>query len=81
MSDPLKQSFARFTRPGRIPDASDPSWRLPPAERTADWLARVAPEDKVRLVKLLQRETEFGQFPERERLNVSHSGMAGFLFA
>ena len=40
MSDPLEQSFDRFTMPGRIPDASDPSWRLPPAERAADWLAR-----------------------------------------
>src|SRR5688572_4898840 len=48
MTDPLEQSLAqgasfasdRFTLPGQIPDASDPSWRLPPAERAADWRAR-----------------------------------------
>src|SRR5688500_19353108 len=40
MTDPLEQSFDRFTMPGRIPDASDPAWRLPPVERDAVWRAR-----------------------------------------
>ena len=30
----------RFAVPNPIPDASDPSWHLPPAEREAEWRAR-----------------------------------------
>ena len=37
--DPLDESFDRFTLPGRIPDASDPYWRLSPDEQ-ANWRAR-----------------------------------------
>lgn len=33
------EEWDQFTPPGRIPDASDPNWHLPPAEQ-AEWLAR-----------------------------------------